>query len=820
MSTEAQTYYQVAPGLEVIWLAEHKVLLSGHACRLVLEGEATHPLVDRVLPLLDGSLSLRDVVHRIPELEGTDVDQHLQRLAEEGILVPLDLRISEQQSKLLNPLSSLIPFSAHAADKAQAILASTRIAIFGLEGPGASLALMLAQHGIGTLVLADPYPCEGGNLALMPMMNTASVGVPRDEIVRLHLLSASSRTVVKRLGSERLTAADVDSAAEECDFLVGCFDRGFGSINHWINRASLRRNKSAIFAELNAHSATIGPLVITGATSCYMCYRMRALACADDFETAQACERHFNGQERPRMHARSVLPSISHLAAASLCAEIVKHLLGLSDLTIAGKIMTISALDNHTEVDTVLQHPRCPECQEKDSVKRAPVGLIDLLNDAGKRGNILSSAKHLVSERVGIVSDCGALQKDQREPRSPYVFFAKLSNNLQARKSGPEAIPSGKGATYESARASAIGEAIETYTATSWDVSDIVYARRSELDGPAIDPRELVVYRDEQYDELPFARYSETTRLGWIRARSLVSDRVIHVPAIAVLLDYPAAPEERLFPSSSTGLAAGGTLLDAVLRGALEVIERDAFLIAWANRLTGMKVEPLAHPDAAVRTHCRAARRRDLDISLIRLPTDAPVHVFLATAIQSTGDGPAAAIGLGADFEPAAAARSAIWEAHQVRTILRMQLRDPSVREHLAHLAADPSSVSAPDDHALLFCSRDLTPALSFLLDQPTQEFLWPTSPATTCQQRLTLLVDHFAAEHRDFLYVDLTSRDLAQVELSVARTIIPGYQPIHFGAKACRLGGDRLFDLPVRLGLRSAASAPAALNPYPHPLG
>jgi bacteriocin biosynthesis cyclodehydratase domain-containing protein len=821
MSPEVETYYQRTPGLEIVWLAQDKVLLSCNASGLLLEGQATRLLIDRVLPLLDGHLSLRKVIDRVPELEGTDIESHLQDMAREGILLPVDGRSgSKGQSHRTHPLSSLFPLSALTPAEAQDIVGSARIAIFGLEGPGASLAVMLVQHGIDTLVLADPYPCEAGNLALMPSMSTESVGAPRQEIVRRHLLSSGGGTAIRCLGTEHLTAADIESAAEECDFLVACFDRGFGSIKHWINRASLRQNKPAIFADLDAHTATIGPLVVPGVTACYTCYRMRALACAEDLEVAQALERHFDNQELPRMHARSVLPSISHLVAATLCTETIKHFLGLSDYTLAGRIMKVSALDTHTDPHAVLAHPHCPDCKKKDSEKRVPARLSDLLEDAADRGNLVHSAKDLVGNHAGIVTVCRLLQKDQREPRIPYVSYAALSNFRLAPESQQQKLASGKGATQALAKASAIGEAIESYAAGSWDADEIVHACRSELDGPALDPRELGLYRDEQYAELPYARYSETARLGWIRARSLVSDRVIFVPAIAVLLDYAAAPGENLFPLSSTGLGAGETLPDAVLRGALEVIERDAFLIAWANHLNGVKIDPVTHPDPAVRTYCRAAYRRGLGINLICLPTDAPVHVFMAITTQSTEDGPAAAVGLGADFDPAAAARSAIWEADQVRTVLKLQLRNASARERLDHLTAHLGSVSALEDHALLYCGHGSMPAFDFLLDRPTQAFTWQAPHAMKCHERLTRLVDHFAAEHRDLLYVDLTPIDLAQINLHVARSLIPGYQPLHFGAKACRMGGTRLFDLPVRLGLRATASTPAALNPDPHPLG
>jgi ribosomal protein S12 methylthiotransferase accessory factor len=426
----------------------------------------------------------------------------------------------------------------------------------------------------------------------------------------------------------------------------------------------------------------------------------------------------------------------------------------------------------------------------------------------------------LISKRVGIVTECKLLQKDNREPRIPHVYWARLSSIWSSERPQHETVASGKGMTFEAARASALGEAIETYAATTWDPNDIMHASRSELDGDAIDPRELVLYSDDQYRRLLYSRYSETARLGWIRSRSLVSNRLVYVPTVAVLLDYRVTPEENLFPMSSSGLAAGESLLDAVLRGALEIIERDAFLITWLNRLASIRVDPRSHPDADILAYCRSALRRNISIHLMRLHTDCPAHVFLAIAVQSGGDGPAAAFGLGADLEPVAAARSAIMEADLVRAGLRLQIRRSSQRERLAQLIANPNTVAGSSDHSLLYCSDELIPALDFMLDQEVQDFDWQSPSRMDPVKKLNLLIDHFTASNKEFLYVDLTPRDLASLKLHVARAMIPGYQPIHFGAEACRLAGNRLFELPVTLGLRVAVSTPATLNPFPHPLG
>jgi ribosomal protein S12 methylthiotransferase accessory factor len=63
---------------------------------------------------------------------------------------------------------------------------------------------------------------------------------------------------------------------------------------------------------------------------------------------------------------------------------------------------------------------------------------------------------------------------------------------------------------------------------------------------------------------------------------------------------------------------------------------------------------------------------------------------------------------------------------------------------------------------------------------------------------------------------IDLTSPDIADLGLHVARVVVPGLQPLH-GHHAWRhLGGSRLRQLGRVFG--PAAKQPWRFNPYPHP--
>ena len=47
---------------------------------------------------------------------------------------------------------------------------------------------------------------------------------------------------------------------------------------------------------------------------------------------------------------------------------------------------------------------------------------------------------------------------------------------------------------------------------------EIIFRRRSELDGKSLDPHELVLFAPSQYAELRYSAYSDDSVFGWVGA--------------------------------------------------------------------------------------------------------------------------------------------------------------------------------------------------------------------------------------------------------------------------------------------------------------
>lgn len=825
MTSNKKFYYALAPGVEIIPLDENKLLFRSDTLAIKLDGRSTKFFLEKIVPLINGSYTLREIVAQVPQVPAEELEGYLKSLVNAGVIRHIEQAVdsSEKKYNRIGPFLALIDNLGLSPIEIQERLAKLKIAIVGLEAHGSHLASLLSQYGVGQLTLLDPGLVKPGHLSLASHFNFDSLGLPRQEALKAKLDKQSTQTEIV-VNHEEITIDTISSIAANVDMLVGCFDKGFISTNYWINEASLKHNIPSIYGEIREHIGFAGPLVLPEQSACYMCYRMRSIANSTDYELAMSYEEFLDQKKEPTLHLRPIIPSLPPFVASLVATEMINLLLGLSQPTLADQIMSFNALTLQTQRHPILHKPDCPVCRQKKNWVRNHLDYTALSNKKHKQGNPLAAAPYLISKQTGIVQNFQILPKNKTEPFLPYIVRAQLGNH-QFRNDWDEnnVVASGKGVTLDAAKTSALGEAVERYSSSVWVPEEIHFAKRCELKGPSLDPNELVLYLPEQYEHLNYVPYSDDKIIGWVQAYSLVSEKSIFVPATAVFMNYEARyAEEYIAQMTSNGLATGPTLLDAIINAAEEVLERDAFTIFWLNRLEPQRIDPWTLPDKESIILCNAYQRRGIETELYHLPTDHPWPVFMALGVKvdQSLDGPAVVVGLGADLEASKAAKQAILEIGQIRPALRYRMRQQENRERLDYLLKDPCRVAVLEDHDLLYATPQTIGAFNFIRSQPLIEFDWNQYPSLSTVDKLGLLLRYLKEqESGDLIYFNLTSSDMSPFDLYTVRAILPGFQPIHFGWKERRLAGKRLYEIPYKIGQRSAFSTPAEINLAPHPL-
>jgi thioglycine synthase len=143
-------------------------------------------------------------------------------------------------------------------------------------------------------------------------------------------------------------------------------------------------------------------------------------------------------------------------------------------------------------------------------------------------------------------------------------------------------VYSGKGLTKADARASALMEAVERYSALGSTYSGTIISGKhlqlSKSGNKILHPSEVIEPVYEEYED----NEDKTIVMDYVPAYDLISAGKVLVPAEIALYRYvPRRPAMRVFSHPHTnGLASGNTLEEAISHALCEVIERDAVSIA------------------------------------------------------------------------------------------------------------------------------------------------------------------------------------------------------------------------------------------------
>jgi ribosomal protein S12 methylthiotransferase accessory factor len=380
-----------------------------------------------------------------------------------------------------------------------------------------------------------------------------------------------------------------------------------------------------------------------------------------------------------------------------------------------------------------------------------------------------------------------------------------------ALRNGLRSSTCGKGTTDAQARASALGEALERYSAVYRGDEPRRRARLADLGDAAIHPNACMHFSDRQYrdrddwnarghafDEVPLP-FDTDAEIEWTPVWSLTRQAVRYLPTSFCYFNYPQDCGRAFCWSDSNGNAAGNTREEAVLQGFLELVERDGVALWWYNRVRrpGVDLDSFGEPYLA---ELRAfLRKHNRDLWALDLTTDLGVPVFVAASRRTDGAAEAVLFGFGAHLDARVALLRAVTELNQMLGPVVHAPADAPPGGHLTDKATIDWLRTATVDNQPYLLPRD-GPA------RTAADF----APCRTDDLRDDVLACQALVEGlgMEMLVLDQTR---PEVGLPVVKVIVPGLR--HFWA---RFAPGRLYDVPVRLGWLPRALTEDQLNPVP----
>ena len=555
----------------------------------------------------------------------------------------------------------------------------------------------------------------------------------------------------------------------------------------------------------------VGPVLRPGESACWTCLadRMRR-----NREVRALLDR---GQAR----CVAVSPLARHMfgqSAVQLAAvEIAKAIASDFRTELRNHIISLDLLGSTIVKHYVAARPQCPSCGRKKlrDPRRAPVPLElgaggKLVMTSGGYRIVSPSAtvarfrKH-VSPLTGVVSRLARIEADLPMNTNYYAAhnFSAPARTVNELRRGLSGGSFGKGSTAEQGEASALMEAIERYSGIFQGDEIRVTRRFGDFpSGDAILPNDVLLFSDAQYrrDQAPTpdsghmplpTPFDASTKIEWSPVWSLRDERFKYLPTSLLYFFYRGPGE---IDADSNGCAAGNTLEEAVVQGFLELVERDAYAIWWYNRLQRSEVDLDLFGDSYVRdleTQLAEAGRR---LWVLDVTSDFGIPTFVAILHWMHNSQENIEFGSGAHFDARIALLRALTELNQ---FLSIGLMGGGTGEKSSLDGFTPLRLR---DHPFL------TPS-----DDPmVQPGFGSKFGGLDTREQVAACVRHAKREGLDFLVLNQTRPD---IDVPVVRVIVPGMR--HFYR---RFAPGRLYDIPVKLGLRDRPLSENELNPlHPH---
>jgi ribosomal protein S12 methylthiotransferase accessory factor len=361
------------------------------------------------------------------------------------------------------------------------------------------------------------------------------------------------------------------------------------------------------------------------------------------------------------------------------------------------------------------------------------------------------------------------------------------------------------------AQASALCEALERHSGNYTGDEERVRGSLRGLGERAIHPDTCQLYHERQFRDRrawnavhsPFqhvpAPFDEDAVLDWTPLWSLSGAGERLLPTRLLYYGAPNVAHPPMVRADSNGNAAGGSLEDAVLRGLLELVERDSVALWWYNRTRAPAVDLDAFADPWVDELRQVHAELGREVWALDLTADLQTPAMAALSRVTAGPSEAIVFGFGCHPDAGTALRHALTELNQAM---------PAVVE--AGPDALPAFADDPDaTHWFRHATLGNQPYLAAdPAQRPRRPGDYPGAHHPDLLAEIGAIQATLSAQDMDVLVLDQTRPD---IELPVVKVVVPGLRPFW-----ARFAPGRLYDVPVRLGRRPEPTPYERLNPIP----
>ncbi|OPD56273.1 YcaO-like family protein [Bacillus anthracis] len=395
--------------------------------------------------------------------------------------------------------------------------------------------------------------------------------------------------------------------------------------------------------------------------------------------------------------------------------------------------------------------------------------------------NFLPYLSSMVDSSAGIIKYLGEEKHHLGDEPRFLTVRAELAPTNQLSSGGYPYSPAegGRSLNRDIATLKALLEGAERYSLSLYKRENLLYnsyLNLISLGKEVIDPILFTSHQKETDDE--YKHYIRHARMYWTPAWSWKKQRYILIPAQLVYLPYTFDNNEPILRDPlTTGAASGFSYGKAILRGLLEVLERDATTIIHYNSIPRRKINPklLNHP--SLKWLLNELEKCNLTVSIYDYSLDFHIPIIAVKIIDNTGIGPAITVGSKASFDIISAIEGAILEAGCFRAPMRDRITH--AKKIFSKFKNDYSNITSGELRAYLWLNQEMKDTLNYLDETKDISSRFNEYDGLT-SKNLHNLINHVIKEGEDILITNIDVRDIKSFGIKTVKVIVPKLQPMH----------------------------------------
>ncbi len=550
----------------------------------------------------------------------------------------------------------------------------------------------------------------------------------------------------------------------------------------------------------------LAPLFDGNQTACWQCLASRL----QENRPIESFVQRVNNHSVAPISPQGSLSSTQQTALSMAATEVFKWIVLEKNTRLSNNLITYDTLNLQSQEHVVVKRPQCPSCgQVNQGLNQKPLPVVlghrqkNFTADGGHRfcppQETLRKYQHHLSPLTGIVRELNKLPVSRLNhtyiAKHHFVTIFDDMDNLRKNLGGRSA---GKGRTDIQARASGFCEAIERYSGV-FQGNEIKRASSYQKMGDqAIHPNSCMNFSQQQYEtreqwnaqchgwfqKVP-EPFDETREIDWTPVWSLTNQEFKYLPTAYCYYGYPQSEYLDCW-ADSNGCAAGNTIEEAILQGFMELVERDSVALWWYNRLQKPQVDLDSFDEPYYQSLQQYYQELGRELWVLDITSDLNIPTFAAISRSCDRSVEDIILGYGTHFDPKIAMSRALTEVNQILPSVVSTKADGTTNypQYIDPLAVEWWTNATLTNNPYLIPDNQVTPKIYSDYDYIASNDL--LDDVQLCQK----IVE---SQNMEMLVLDQTRPDIG---LRVAKVIVPGMR--HMWQ---RLGGGRLYDVPVQMG-------------------